>query len=210
MILKRFVTLLLRSNIIVSINNLIKAPHDNHLYKCLVPASKVLRVAWWVSMLLAPPFPPTSLLQKCLLRRKRRRINSDNRHYNPKMISANIWKYDTSTHWYAVSGGNRDWCCLPLAALTQWLPDTTHVGEALIKHQASSVAPLTMCFQLRAPSDHSRGFVQTRRTKVTEKQKAAMRGRLYEKRAEPCIKFTAKMRTVNKKDEWDWSRRGTT
>lgn len=41
-------------------------------------------------------------------------------------------------------------------------------GEALIKHQASSVAPLAMCSQLRAPSDHSRGFVQTQRTKVTE------------------------------------------
>lgn len=42
---------------------------------------------------------------------------------------------------------------------------------ALIKHRASSVAPLTMCFQLRAASDHSGGFVQTQGSKVTEKHR---------------------------------------
>lgn len=73
------------------------------------------------------------------------------------------------------------------------------MGEALIKHQASSVAPLTMCFQLRAPSDHSGGSVQTQRTKVTEKQKEEIRRRLCEKAVKSCIKF--EMRAVNKKDE---------
>lgn len=72
-------------------------------------------------------------------------------------------------------------------------------GEALIKHQASSVAPLTMCFQLRAASDHSRGFVQTQRTKVTEKQREERGRRLCEKTVKSCIKFES--RAVNKKDE---------
>lgn len=72
-------------------------------------------------------------------------------------------------------------------------------GVALIKHQASSVAPLTMCFQLRAASDHSRGFVQTQRAKVTEKPRGEIRRRLCEKTVKSCIKF--EMRAVNKNDE---------
>lgn len=81
-------------------------------------------------------------------------------------------------------------------------------GEALIKHQASSVAPLTMCFQLRAASDHSREFVQTQRAKVTERQREEIRGRLCEKTVKSCIK--CEMSAVNKNDESrDRSKRGT-
>lgn len=56
-----------------------------------------------------------------------------------------------------------------------------------------------MCFQLRAASDHSRGFVQTLGTEMTEKQREAIRRRLCEQTDEPCIK--SEMRAVNKKDE---------
>lgn len=61
---------------------------------------------------------------------------------------------------------NRARCCL------LWLWHIPCGGwGALIKHRASSVAPLTMCFQLRAASDHSGGFVQTQGSQVTEKQR---------------------------------------
>lgn len=60
-----------------------------------------------------------------------------------------------------------------------------------MKHRAPSVALLTMCFQLRAASDHSRGVVQTQRSEGAEKW--------GDKTAEPCIE--SEREAVNKKDE---------
>lgn len=90
---------------------------------------------------------------------------------------------------------NRARCCL------LWLWHILCGGwGALIKHRASSVAPLTMCFQLRAASDHSGGFVQTQGSQVTEKQReGGKKRRLCQKTVKSCIKFESI--AVNKEDE---------
>lgn len=74
---------------------------------------------------------------------------------------------------------------------TLWPSDSTRLGDPLIKHQPSSVAPLMMCFQLRAASDHSRGFVQT----VREKSEAVWGG------SGALHKIYSSVRAVNKNDE---------
>lgn len=105
------------------------------------------------------------------------------------MISLGIKKYQRR-----LQNGAR--CCL----LWLWHIPCGGCG-ALIKHRASSVAPLTMCFQLRAASDHSGGFVQTQGSKVTEKQRegGGKKGDLCQKTVKSGIKFESV--AVNKEDE---------